>query len=156
MIKSVNSSILAHLVDHNHSVDFQTSFRQIYTVNGRLSKPIRHRLLAIAEAIGIRVFKPVLCLMKNYVRTLGLQWPSHTQAITCAGMDHALSNPEYCPVQIWPLLGSGRPMSVVPCFYLHLIGSRMFFVIFHTVYSLMMCRWKRIRLLTCFLTWESL
>ena len=100
MIKSVNSSILAHLVDHNHSVDFQTSFRPIYTVNGRLSKPIRHRLLAIAEAIGIRLFKPVLCLMKNYVRTLGLQWPSHTQAITCAGMDHALSNPEYCPVQI--------------------------------------------------------
>ena len=56
VIKSINSSICAHLVDLNHTVQTMQAFRPIYLVGGNQSKLIRHRILTIAEAVGIRLF----------------------------------------------------------------------------------------------------
>ncbi|MGL5708699.1 MAG: reverse transcriptase domain-containing protein [Aeromonas sp.] len=75
-IKSINSSILAHLVDTGHTVDIQKAFKVIYCVQGRKSRLLRHQILSTGEAIGIRILKPLLCAQKNHVRTLDLPWPS--------------------------------------------------------------------------------
>ena len=74
--KSIKSSILAHLVDTNHTVDVNHAFRPIYQVRIGQSKLIRHRILATAEAVGIRLFDPPLCAQKQFVQTLKLPWPS--------------------------------------------------------------------------------
>ena len=74
--KSIKSSVLAHLVDTGHTIDIKQSFQPIYRVKGNQSKLIRHRILATAEAIGIRLFNPPLCAQKQFVQTLKLPWPS--------------------------------------------------------------------------------
>ncbi|CAI2734197.1 unnamed protein product [Schistosoma spindalis] len=53
-IKTVRSSILAHLIDSGHAVDKSKSFRMIYRVPPSFPNGVRSRLLHIAEAIGIR------------------------------------------------------------------------------------------------------
>ena len=83
LTKSINSSVLSHLVDSNHRVDSHSAFEPIYRVSGRLPQMTKHRLLAIAEAIGIRLHTPSLCLQKNYVRPLML-FPTHTHTNTLA------------------------------------------------------------------------
>ena len=74
--KSIKSSVLAHLIVTGHIIDIKQSFQLIYRVKGNQSKLIRYRILAIAEAIGIRLFNPPLCAQKQFVQTLKLPWPS--------------------------------------------------------------------------------
>ena len=62
--KSINSSILAHLVDTNHQVDTQKAFKVIYRIPSKLPRGLRVRLLHTAEAVGIRLLKPDLCIQK--------------------------------------------------------------------------------------------
>ena len=76
VIKSINSSICAHLVDSNHTVQTTQAFRPIYLVRGNQSKLIRHRILTIAEAVGIRLFDPILCAQKQFIQALKLPWPT--------------------------------------------------------------------------------
>ena len=76
VIKSINSSICAHLVDSNHTVQTTQAFRPIYLVRGNQSKFIRHRILTIAEAVGIRLFDPLLCAQKQFIQALKLPWPT--------------------------------------------------------------------------------
>ena len=71
MIKSINSSICAHLVDSNHTVQTTQAFRPIYLVRGNQSKFIRHRIPIIAEAMGIR-----LCAQKQFNQALKLPRPT--------------------------------------------------------------------------------
>ena len=63
--KSIKSSVLAHLVDTGHTIDIKQSFQPIYRVKGNQSKLIRNRILVTAEAIGIRLFNPLLCAQKQ-------------------------------------------------------------------------------------------
>ena len=70
--KNVNSSILAHLIDSNHVIDTNSAFEVVYKIPSRLPHGIRIRLLHIAEAIGIRLMKPELCVQKSFV----LSFPS--------------------------------------------------------------------------------
>ncbi|CAH8476620.1 unnamed protein product [Schistosoma intercalatum] len=66
-IKSIRSSILAHLIDSGHVVDKSKSFRVIYRIPPSVPNGVRPRLLHIAEAIGIRIYKPNLCVQKKFV-----------------------------------------------------------------------------------------
>ena len=72
MIKSINSSVCAHLVDTNHSVQPTQAFRPIYLVRGNQPKFICHRILTIAEAVGIRLFDPILWAQKQFTQALKL------------------------------------------------------------------------------------
>ena len=74
--KSITSAIVSHLVESNHVVNVAEAFRPIYVVRRCQSKGIRARILATAEAIGIRLNNPPLCSQKQFVRSLGLPWPS--------------------------------------------------------------------------------
>ena len=74
--KTIESSVSAHLVDTGHTIDIKQSFQPIYRVKGIQYKLIQHRILATAEAIGIRLFNPALCTQKKFVQTLKLPWPS--------------------------------------------------------------------------------
>ena len=74
--KSIKSSVLTDLVATVHTIDIEQSFQPIYRVQGNQSKMIRHRILAPAEAMGIRLFNPPLCAQKQFVQTLKLPWPS--------------------------------------------------------------------------------
>ena len=74
--ESIKSSVLAHLVDSGHTIDIKQSFQPIYRVKGNQSKLIRHRILATAEVIGIRLFNPPSCAQKQFVQTLKIPWPS--------------------------------------------------------------------------------
>ena len=76
--KSINSSILAHLVDTNHQVDTQKAFKVIYRIPSKLPRGLRVRLLHTAEAVCIRLLKPDLCIQKKYVQALALPWPEKT------------------------------------------------------------------------------
>ena len=79
VIKSINSSVSVHPVKTNHSVQPTQAFRPIYLVRGNQPKFIRHRILTIAEAVGIRLFDPLLCAQKQFIQALKLPWPtSHT------------------------------------------------------------------------------
>ena len=70
VIKSINCSVCAHLVDSNHTVQTTQAFQPIYLVCGNQSKFIRHRILTIAEAVGIRLFDPILCALKQFIQAL--------------------------------------------------------------------------------------
>ena len=70
--KSIKSSVLAHLVYTSHTIDIKQSFQPIYRVKGNQSELIRHRILATAEAIAIRLFNPPFCAQKQFVQTLKL------------------------------------------------------------------------------------
>ncbi|CAH8850906.1 unnamed protein product [Trichobilharzia szidati] len=74
-IKSIRSSILAHLIDSGHQVDKNSAFKVIYRIPSSLSNGIRNRLLHLAEAMGIRENNPSLCIQKKFVLPLSLPWP---------------------------------------------------------------------------------
>ena len=81
---SNSSSIAEHLMETGHTINGTTDFQVLYRVIPNRSQPIRFRLLSIAEAIGIRLFKPELCVHKKFVKTLNLCWPS-PHAVTSGG-----------------------------------------------------------------------
>ena len=74
--KSINSSILAHLIDTGHSVDRNSAFSIIYRINQRLPRLAKLKLLSTAEAVAIHMEQPNLCVQKRFVQTLQLPWPS--------------------------------------------------------------------------------
>ena len=75
VVKTINSSILEHLVNNNHLVNKDEAFKVFYRIPINLPKGTRIRLLNIAEAIGIKLMKPELCVQKKLVQTLFLPWP---------------------------------------------------------------------------------
>ena len=66
------SAILNHLIESNPNNDIKKSFNIVY----HKPKLTKIRLLAISEAISIRLCDPELCSQKQLVRTLNLPWPS--------------------------------------------------------------------------------
>ncbi|CAH8594171.1 unnamed protein product [Schistosoma mattheei] len=70
LMKKVNSSILAHLVQTGHSASINQSFSIIYKVSNFLPKLVRLKVLQTAEAIAIRIKKPELCVHKKYIQPL--------------------------------------------------------------------------------------
>ncbi|CAH8675922.1 unnamed protein product [Schistosoma rodhaini] len=60
-IKTINSSILAHLIDSGHIVVKLKSFQVIYRIPPSFPNGVRSRLFHIAEVIGICTFHPNLC-----------------------------------------------------------------------------------------------
>lgn len=72
---SIRSSILAHVLNTGHAVPASTAFKPIYEVPVKMPKSIRTRVLATAEAIGIRINRPKLCVQKRFVKSLSLAWP---------------------------------------------------------------------------------
>ncbi|CAH8437364.1 unnamed protein product [Heterobilharzia americana] len=75
-IRTINSSTLAHLVDTRHQVVAGKAFKIIHQIPINLPYGLRSRLLHIAEAITIHLYKPSLCIQKKFVRLLSLPWPS--------------------------------------------------------------------------------
>ena len=75
--KTIRSSIVAHLVDNDHRVNVGDAFRPIFQVRVRQSRCIRYRILAAAEAVGIRLYNPLLCTQKQFIQPLHLPWPKH-------------------------------------------------------------------------------
>ena len=82
LAKHVTSAIAAHLIDTNHSVNFNESFNILYRIPPNRSKVIRQRALETTEAIAIRLFDPNLCRQKRHVRALSLPWPSNQVPVT--------------------------------------------------------------------------
>ncbi|CAH8523514.1 unnamed protein product [Schistosoma mattheei] len=76
VVKTVNSSILDHLVQTGHTANMEQSFAIVYRVNSILPNSVRLRILQMAEAIAIRIKKPELCIQKKYVQPLLLPWPT--------------------------------------------------------------------------------
>jgi hypothetical protein len=74
--KPSSSAITSHLVETDHTVNRDNSFEVIYRVPLNRSRAIRLRLLSIAEAIGIRLRNPELCVQKRLLRPLNLCWPT--------------------------------------------------------------------------------
>ena len=75
-VKTINSSILDHLVQTGHKADTDKSFSIIYRVPNKLTKASRYRILQIAEAIAIRLKQPELSTQKKQVQPLSLPWPA--------------------------------------------------------------------------------
>ena len=46
-----------------------------YRYTNRSKLTVRQRILATAEAIAIKLFKPTLCSQKKFVKALKLPWP---------------------------------------------------------------------------------
>nr|CAH8876603.1 unnamed protein product [Trichobilharzia regenti] len=63
--KVPKSSITKPLVDYGHDIDAVKSFTIV-------SKQTNKKMLAIAEACAIRIYKPALCIQKEMVFTLNL------------------------------------------------------------------------------------
>ena len=76
VIKSVNSSVCAHLVDTNHSVQPSQAFRPINLVRGKQPISVCCRILTIAKAVGIRLVDPLSSAQKRFIRALKLPWPT--------------------------------------------------------------------------------
>ena len=74
-VKNLNSSILEHLWQTGHQVNCNTAFKPFYCASRRISKALRKRILAIAEAIAIRIMKPELCKQRQLVHPTLLPWP---------------------------------------------------------------------------------
>ncbi|MES9973352.1 MAG: reverse transcriptase domain-containing protein [Candidatus Thiodiazotropha sp.] len=72
--KSINSSILLHLMETGHAVDKTRNFRIIYHVPLCSSRFVQSRILNTAEAVAIRLNKPELCKQKRFVQSLSLPW----------------------------------------------------------------------------------
>ena len=75
LTKSIQSSIVQHLVDTGHQINTDDAFSICYRVPLRSTKSARTRLLHIAEAVAIKIFRPDLCVQKKFVQTLVLPWP---------------------------------------------------------------------------------
>ena len=78
-VKSINSSILQHLVDSCHQVDPNQAFNIMYQIPPNLPKCVRTKLLFITESIAIKIHKPDLCKQKQLINTLNLPWPWRIQ-----------------------------------------------------------------------------
>jgi len=78
--------MLTHLVDTGHTVDINKAFRPIYRVSPFHTKAHKHKQLAIAEAISIRLLNPILCIQKQFVQSLRLPWPGHSIGSTLTGL----------------------------------------------------------------------
>ena len=76
--KTSHSSILSHLIDNDHRIKIEEAFRIVYTIPICYPKGIRTRLLNTAEAVAIRLIKPILCVHKQFVQILSLPWPDGT------------------------------------------------------------------------------
>ena len=74
-IKTLSSAIVTHLAETGHTADVQDCFKILYRVPPNRSKTVRQRILATAEAIAIKLFKPTLCSQKKFVKALKLPWP---------------------------------------------------------------------------------
>ena len=70
--KSINSSILAHLMDTGHHIDPDKAFTILLMVSKKLPKSIRFKILCTAEAVTIDSLKPELCVQKNHLQALCL------------------------------------------------------------------------------------
>nr|CAH8869130.1 unnamed protein product [Trichobilharzia regenti] len=70
--KSIHSVILSHLVDTEDKIDAKKAFKVIYCIPTNLNFILRIRLLLIAEAVGIYIKKPNICVQKKLVQTLSL------------------------------------------------------------------------------------
>lgn len=75
--RKITSSILAHLIDTGHHIDLKKAFSPIFVVPSRLPSRTRIQILNTAEAIGIRVYRPELCIQKRFVQSLILPWPDN-------------------------------------------------------------------------------
>ena len=90
--KPIKSAIGSHLIDSNNQhgqFDVDDCFKVIYRVPFNRSRAIRHRILATAEAIGIRLRHPQLCAQKSHVQALLLPWPRDNwfDAVTKTGLN---------------------------------------------------------------------
>ena len=65
--KVPKSAITKHLVDYAHDIEAKKSFTVV-------SKQRNRKMLAIAEACAIRIYKPALCIQKEMVVNLNLPW----------------------------------------------------------------------------------
>ncbi|KER33235.1 hypothetical protein T265_00922 [Opisthorchis viverrini] len=74
--KPGSSAIAAHLAETCHIIDKEQAFTIIYRVPLNGPRLVRSKLLSIAEAIGIRLLDPQLCIQKKLVRPLNLNWPT--------------------------------------------------------------------------------
>lgn len=73
--KTITSSIVQHLADTEHRVDKNQAFKILYKAPVNQPRSIQIRSISIAEAIAIRLRKPILCRQKRLVRALELPWP---------------------------------------------------------------------------------
>ncbi|CAH8597774.1 unnamed protein product [Schistosoma rodhaini] len=76
LMRKVNSSILAHLVQTGHIASINQSSSIIYRVSNFLPKLVRLKVLQTAEGVAIRMKKPELCVQKKYLQPLLLPWPT--------------------------------------------------------------------------------
>ena len=74
-MKTLNSSIVQHLIDSNHVVDPKQTFSVLYSVPRNLNRATSVHLLSTAEAIAIRLYRPELCKQKQLIWVLRLPWP---------------------------------------------------------------------------------
>ena len=65
--KTPKSSTTKHLLDSEHSVDFNNFFKVI-------NKQSNSKLLKFAEACAIRIYRPNRCIQKEMVVNLSLPW----------------------------------------------------------------------------------
>ena len=74
-VKSINSSILQHLVDSCHQVDPWTKHSiYMYQIPPKLPKCVRTKLLFIVESIAMKFHKLDFCKQKQLINTLNLPW----------------------------------------------------------------------------------
>ncbi|CAH8598674.1 unnamed protein product [Schistosoma haematobium] len=74
--KSINSTILSHLVDSEHHIKIEEAFSVLYQVPKYLPQGARLRLLYTAEAIWINSRRSNFCIRKKYIQPLCLPWPT--------------------------------------------------------------------------------
>ena len=72
---NIRSAIVQHLVDSGHRINPDQAFSVYYQMPSNLPRPVKFRTLCTAEAVSIRILKPVLCLQKQISHPLSLPWP---------------------------------------------------------------------------------
>ena len=65
MAKSINSSIIEHLVDSNRVISPKETFSVLFSVHLNLNKGLSFRLFSTAEAIAVHVFNPLILSYAN-------------------------------------------------------------------------------------------
>lgn len=70
LVKKLNSSILAHLVQTGQGASIKYPFPAIYQVIKILPKLVKTKVLQTAEAVAIGIKKPELCVQKEYLQPL--------------------------------------------------------------------------------------
>ena len=85
--RTISSAILGHLADTHHPAN-QNAFRVIHRVPLCLPKPARLKTLCTAEAIGMRLFNPILCNQKRFVQALRLRCPPIDRYLNQSASDY--------------------------------------------------------------------